>query len=195
MKKNNYLSDAMAENYENYVRDLSKAFCTIRYAYTGLQYASECAPTETERQRSKELLSTISNGIATLLNEVSTFDEVSEAHYRANMEKKAEYFARKKKGTTDTWENMQNTYDLDPDYLASEERKVCKAKHRKSRKAKRKAKRERNISSVNRCIGKTASKYGKRMIHKYNRRKLDVNTSNYYKHDAYSYSSILWDMT
>ena len=74
---------------------------------------------------------------------------------------------------------------------------ASKNHHRFSRKAKLK-KHQRNYGfSINNCIGKYASKYGKRMIHRYNRRVrgLELTASDYYKHDDFSYGSILWALS
>ena len=83
--------------------------------------------------------------------------------------------------------------ELDLDYLDSMSHDETKREHRKSRKAKRKKKK--TYVSVNKCIGKYASAYGKKMLHRIKRRELELNASDYYKHNDYSYSSILWDMT
>ena len=73
---------------------------------------------------------------------------------------------------------------------------AVKDEHRKARKTKAKEKKQRKCKhSINNCIGKYASAYGKKMLHRYNRRRLDVASSDYYKHDDYSYSSILWALT
>lgn len=82
--------------------------------------------------------------------------------------------------------------NLDLDYLASEDHISDKANHRRSRKAKLKKTQRHYGASINQCIGKYASAYGKRMLHRYNRRKLEISESDYYKHSDYSYSSICW---
>ena len=79
--------------------------------------------------------------------------------------------------------------------MAYEDHEEIKNKFRKSRKAKRKSQNIHNHFGY--YIGKTASTYGKEMLHRYNRRvrELDIASSDYYKHTKYSFSSILWDMT
>lgn len=79
--------------------------------------------------------------------------------------------------------------------MAYEYHDNIKAKHRKTRKAKRKTQNRHNHFGY--FIGKTASTYGKEMLHRYNRRvrDLDLISSDYYKHIKFSFSSILWDMT
>lgn len=84
---------------------------------------------------------------------------------------------------------------VDENYLASDDRKTDKINHRRSRKAKLKKTKRTTNYSLNKCIGKYASAYGKKMIHRYNRRKLEINKSDYYKHNSYSYSRILWALT
>lgn len=102
---------------------------------------------------------------------------------------------KRKSEINDTWENMQEAYNLDVDYLASAKHDADKIEHRKSRKSKAKKTKDRHIGSRNNIIGKTASAYGKKMLHKRNRKQLELSPSDYYKDDSYSYSSLIWALT
>lgn len=70
-----------------------------------------------------------------------------------------------------------------------------KAKHRFSRKMKRLNNKREHCPTRNICIGATASRYGKRMLHRYNRRhSMEIASTTYYKNE-YSLGTILWEMS
>lgn len=77
---------------------------------------------------------------------------------------------------------MNNDYD--PFYSLQYDHEKEKTNHRKTRKSNR---RKRVLS----FLPKGAKNRGKRWLHRYNRRNYNA-ASNYYKHDAYSYSSMYW---
>lgn len=74
-----------------------------------------------------------------------------------------------------------------------------KEKHRKSRKSNRREKmknKTRETYSINYFIGSERSKYGKKMLHKKNRRNIDVDNSHYNTSVGdYALKQILWDIT
>ena len=83
---------------------------------------------------------------------------------------------------------METVYD--PFASLEYEKERERANHRRSRKANRKVDRK----SVNDTIGRKACKYGKRMLHRYNRRNWNPSTV-YHKVKSFNFTDILWDMT
>ena len=86
-------------------------------------------------------------------------------------------------------ENDIELEDVEPIDLHEEE----KTRHRLHRKSNftKKVKFEK---SRNKFIGRKASAYGKKMLHKYNRRN-DCEASDYDKNRKFSFASILWEMS
>ena len=83
--------------------------------------------------------------------------------------------------------------ELEEEVQAFDDHINTKAMHRLSRKMKRLNNKREDKISRNTLIGITASRYGKRMLHRYNRRH-EVASENYYKNE-YSFSRILWELS
>ena len=81
---------------------------------------------------------------------------------------------------------MDNFVEYDPFFSLQYENEREKAEHRRSRKSNRRVV-QRNKAK----LPMTAKRFGKKMLHRQNRRRSDP----YYKGSKYSFSSILWDMT
>ena len=82
--------------------------------------------------------------------------------------------------------------ELEDEVQAFDEHIAEKNRHRFSRKMKRLNNKREYCPTRNICIGATASRYGKRMLHRYNRRhSKEIAPTNYYKNE-YSLGTILW---
>ena len=77
--------------------------------------------------------------------------------------------------------------DFDPFYSLQYDNEKAKANHRRSRKSVRKDKLDGNLQ----ILPKGAKSYGKKNLHRYNRRNWNAS-ENYHKHDAFSFSSLYW---
>lgn len=85
---------------------------------------------------------------------------------------------------------MKTEYDPFASLEYDKERE--RANHRRSRKSK--LEKHKRTGSLNGCIGQTACKYGKRMLHRYNRRNWNSSTL-YHKVKDYSFGDIVWSLT
>ena len=118
-----------------------------------------------------------------ILKEIDTFVCDTEAKL-ADEEKNTQEYIEQIEQDTELFDNE--------DYTAAFDREIEKADHRKSRKAKRNKRKTYNKSGA--FLPKGAKSYGKKMLHRYNRRH-DRESDEYYKHLDYAYKNIFWDMT
>ena len=87
-------------------------------------------------------------------------------------------------------EEYYEDFELE-DEQAFDEHIAEKNRHRFSRKMKRLNNKREYKTTRNTLIGATAARYGKRMLHRYNRRHNEITSANYYKNE-YSLGTILW---
>lgn len=177
------------EDYENVMHDLKNIPRWIHSVCYRLEQLGIYGVDDTLKEKANDML----RSLEAIQNEADMLEYLLSYEYEKKREEDEREAEREEMERLLQEKEIENSYFPSEESYASDDHYDSKIEHRKSRKAKLK-KTKRGGTSLNKCIGKTASAYGKKMIHRYNRRKLEAYASNYYKHNDFSYSSILWSL-